>query len=182
MLTEMSPTTEDILRQYVSRTGLMHETLGLPRIHGEVAALLYLHEQPLDQDEIAEFLQVSKGSVSTNLQGLERAKFVKKVRIPGKRKDHYEFAGDMWSSVKEAFDAFIRNEVEDFKKLNKVNGPLLEAEAAKGGSDKVQLKHMATQIKNLNGLYKFLDVISSLTTLFRDRTPSFITKFLRKLG
>lgn len=181
MYDSLSPVAEKILRQYIARTSQMHEALGLPRIYGEVSALLYLYDGALNQDEIAEFLKVSKASVSTNLQALERTKFVVKVRIPGKRKDYYQFAGEMWSSVKEAFDSFIRNQVEDFRKMNITSLESLEADAVKGELKQRQTQHMSKQIRNLNQLYKFLDMISRITTMFRDKTPNFITNFFRNI-
>jgi DNA-binding transcriptional regulator GbsR (MarR family) len=63
--------------------------IGLPRSIGEIYGLLYASAQPLNFDEIAEGLEISRGSVSQGLRLLKQLGAVKTHYIPGNRKDHY---------------------------------------------------------------------------------------------
>ncbi len=72
----MDDTINSVMKEYTARTGQMYENFGFPRISGEIGALLYLHKGAMSIDQIAEYLQVSKGSVSTNCRFLMRMKFI----------------------------------------------------------------------------------------------------------
>lgn len=78
----------------IERFGLMTEDDGLPKIAGRVFGLLMLSEEPLTLDEIAEHLQVSKASVSTNTRLLDQLGIVERVSKPGDRRAFYEVAPD----------------------------------------------------------------------------------------
>lgn len=59
------------------------------KVGGQIYALLFLSDEPLSLDDIAEHLAISKGNVSINIRLLEDYKLVRKVWIKGSRKDYY---------------------------------------------------------------------------------------------
>ncbi len=63
--------------------------IGLPRSIGEIYGLLYASARPLNFDEIADGLEISRGSVSQGLRLLRQLGAVKTYYIAGSRKDHY---------------------------------------------------------------------------------------------
>ncbi len=63
--------------------------IGLPRSIGEIYGLLYASVRPLNFDEIADGLEISRGSVSQGLRLLRQLGAVKTFYIAGSRKDHY---------------------------------------------------------------------------------------------
>jgi DNA-binding transcriptional regulator GbsR (MarR family) len=63
--------------------------IGLPRSIGEIYGLLFASLEPLNFDEIADGLDISRGSVSQGLRLLRQLGAVKTHYIPGNRKDHY---------------------------------------------------------------------------------------------
>jgi DNA-binding MarR family transcriptional regulator len=67
---------------------------GGPRIAGRIAALLFLTVEPLPLEEIAERLQASKASISTNARLLEHWGLVERVSRPGDRRDFYRARED----------------------------------------------------------------------------------------
>lgn len=164
---EMNPGTDSILREYISRTGQMFETYGFPRIFGQMGALLYFHRGPLSLDDIAAFLGVSKGSVSSNGRALVRMRYVRIAQVAGDRKDYYEFSGNLWSSLSEAADSFIHAEVQDFQDLNAQFSPVLDAKIKKGGAKSVDLQHMVKQIKDLDELFRFISWLASLIKMIK---------------
>ena len=166
---------EVIIREYATRSGQMFENFGFPRISGEVGALLYLHKGKMSLDEISNFLGVSKGSVSTNTRFLMRMKYIKSVRVPGDRKDYYEFSGDLWQSLDEALESFIRTQVDDFRQMNDqyLNELLNENGLVKDEIE--QRKYMVGQLSALNTLYKYIDVLRRVSEILK-KTP--INKFI----
>lgn len=66
------------------------QLLSLPKSVGEIYGLLYSSETPLSLDQIVELLRISKGSASQGLRFLSSLAAVRKVYVPGDRRDHYE--------------------------------------------------------------------------------------------
>lgn len=66
------------------------QLLSLPKSVGEIYGLLYASEKALTLDQIVALLKISKGSASQGLRFLSNLAAVRKVYIPGDRRDHYE--------------------------------------------------------------------------------------------
>jgi DNA-binding transcriptional regulator GbsR (MarR family) len=90
----MNPTTptHDPVRDFVEKLGLCGEEDGLPRIAGRLIGFLMMQERAHSLEELAETLQVSKGSVSTNARLLEDRGILVRAGAPGDRRDYYEIA------------------------------------------------------------------------------------------
>lgn len=80
----------------------------LSQLQGRIFALLYLQPKPLSLDEIAAQLQQSKSNISTTIRGLVEWHLVRRVAVPGSRKDHYEAATDFWRVMQEIFERRFR--------------------------------------------------------------------------
>ncbi|TMC46654.1 MAG: MarR family transcriptional regulator, partial [Chloroflexi bacterium] len=68
----------------------------LTQLQGRIFGLLYLSSGPVTLDELTDELQQSKSNVSVSVRGLIDWQLVRRVRLPGSRKDHYEAATDFW--------------------------------------------------------------------------------------
>lgn len=99
--------------EFIEQFGLMSKEDGLPRIAGRIYGLLLLQEKPLCLDEMADLLQVSKASVSTNARRLERMGVVERTGKPGDRRDYYRASAD---AIEGNFDR-IRSRVGDVLRL-----------------------------------------------------------------
>lgn len=78
--------------KFIERFGLLFEEDGLPRIAGRIFGLLLLSQSPLAMDELAEQLQVSKASISTNARMLDRMGIAERTSKPGDRRTYYELS------------------------------------------------------------------------------------------
>jgi DNA-binding transcriptional regulator GbsR (MarR family) len=83
----------------VERMGIVFETDGLPRSAGRILGLLFISPDPLSLDELADALQLSKGSASSSTRLLERLGPIERVTRPGDRKDYYRVAEDVHSKL-----------------------------------------------------------------------------------
>lgn len=78
------------------------------QLQGRIFALLYLESRPMSLDEIAAELQHSKSNISTTIRGLAEWHLVRRVAVPGSRKDYYEAATDFWRVMQEIFERRFR--------------------------------------------------------------------------
>jgi DNA-binding transcriptional regulator GbsR (MarR family) len=87
------------VQQFVERLALNMEADGLPRIAGRIFGFLLIHEGAYSLDDLAEELQVSKASVSTNARLLEQVGLIERTGTPGDRRDFYQMNPDAWERV-----------------------------------------------------------------------------------
>jgi len=109
----------------------------LTQLQGRIFALLYLQAGPLSLDDIAAELQQSKSNISTTIRGLIEWKLVRRVAVPGSRRDHYEAATDFWRVMQEIFERRFRwmvrqvvATVDETREVAKGQGKRAKAEAA----------------------------------------------------
>jgi DNA-binding transcriptional regulator GbsR (MarR family) len=90
----VDPATERL----VERMGRYFEAEGATRVAGRLFGYLMFQSRPRSLDELAEELQVSKTSISTNARLLEQWGQLELVTQPGDRRDYY-VVGDPTRSV-----------------------------------------------------------------------------------
>ena len=94
---------------FVEGMGAAAATSGvLTQLQGRIFGLLYLQAGSLSLDDIVEELGQSKGNVSINIRGLVDWHLVRRVPVPGSRKDHYEAASDFWRVMQEIMERRFR--------------------------------------------------------------------------
>ncbi len=103
-MTSLNPKT----LEFVENMGVTWERLGTARTSGRIFGLLLVAERALSLDEIAETLQVSKASVSTNTRLAEEKGLVRRISLPGDRRVYYEITHGAWESALEVAIANTR--------------------------------------------------------------------------
>ncbi len=87
------PQADDLARareRFIGDTGLVFESLHLPRIAGQVfGALLLAPHDGYTAGELGEKLQVSKGSISGMTRLLIHYGMVERISLPGDRRDRF---------------------------------------------------------------------------------------------
>jgi DNA-binding transcriptional regulator GbsR (MarR family) len=89
----------DAAREFVERMGLHLEADGMPRSAGRIFGYMMLVEGPCSLDDLAEVLQVSKASVSTNARLLEQIGLLERTIEVGDRRDFYRMRQDAWERM-----------------------------------------------------------------------------------
>ncbi|RNB81286.1 transcriptional regulator [Brevibacillus fluminis] len=97
----MSNITAEVL-SFIEEIGLDYECLNLPRIAGRIMGLLLVTTDPLSSQQIASTLQISLGSVSTNINLLLQMGVVEKKSLIGDRINYYILASN--SNEKQVMD------------------------------------------------------------------------------
>lgn len=78
------------LENFIERVGINAEAQGLPRIAGRMMAFFVLHGGPVSFGELAQWLNISRGSVSTNTRVLMNLGVIERVGRPGDRQDYFQ--------------------------------------------------------------------------------------------
>ncbi len=92
---ELLLTPED--HRFIEALGLHFENkAGFPRIGGRMLGLLMLASKPLALGTIAELLNVSLASVSTNIRRFHDKGLVEEIGLPGDRRHYYVFCDSAW--------------------------------------------------------------------------------------
>jgi DNA-binding transcriptional regulator GbsR (MarR family) len=94
----MQPITEihQIIKDFVFNWGNIACNWGIPKTMGQIHGLLLVSHKPLNADEIIANLELSRGSVHTQLQQLLEWKLIYKVAKSDDRKDYFIAEKDMW--------------------------------------------------------------------------------------
>ena len=94
---------------FVDGMGAAAATSGiLSQLQGRIFALLYLRDGLAALEEIASELEQSKSNISVNIRGLVDWHLVRRTRVGGSRKDHYEAATDFWRVLQEIMERRFR--------------------------------------------------------------------------
>ena len=94
--------------EMIDAGGRVCQLLGLPRSTGQIYGLLFLSTEPLDLDEIAALLGISKASASTGTRQLLAWHAIKQIWIMGERRDHFEIDPDLGNLLKAGYNDFIK--------------------------------------------------------------------------
>ena len=84
---------------FIEKFCMVAEQDGFPRIAGRLMGFLLVNEGPYTLDELADELQISKTSASTNARLLEQHGIIEKVVKTGDRRDFYRLADDHWERM-----------------------------------------------------------------------------------
>lgn len=84
---------------FIERMGLTAESDGLSRIAGRLFGALLLADQPRSLDALAEQLEVSKASVSTEARRLVERGVAERIGKTGDRRDYYALTPDFFAQI-----------------------------------------------------------------------------------
>ena len=126
----------------IEKFGLTFEQEGLPRIAGRIIGFLMLQGNPCTLDDLAEHLQISKTSASTNTRLLEQHGIVERIAKAGDRRDYYQLASDYG----ERMFAMAKLRIQRFYQL--LTDAVEEQDAVDSGS--------RDRLRNMQRFYEFL--------------------------
>src|SRR6476620_10978196 len=79
-----------LTQRFILHFGEMGSRWGINRTVGQIYALLYVLNKPLNADEIAEYLSFSRSNVSMGLKEFQSCRLVKLLHQPGDRREYFE--------------------------------------------------------------------------------------------
>ena len=118
-MTRKSKNTSE--EQFVEDIGLYCEEMGMPRMAGRVLGRLLICYPPhQSMQDLANYLQASKGSISTSSRSLIQAGIMERVSFPKDRNDYYRIKKNVWShNFKTQLDRIIgfKNHIKEGLKI-----------------------------------------------------------------
>ncbi len=159
-----------LVRSFVSHFGEMGSRWGINRTVGQIYALIYVSERPINADEIAEALEFSRSNVSMGLKELQAWRLVSLRHLPGDRREYFEAPADAWEVFRTLAEERRRREIEPT--LSMLRNALLEEPGTP------EDRHAQRRMKGMH------DLIELMTTWFDDvhRMDSATLGQLMKMG
>ena len=133
-------TSADPTEEFIERMGLMTQVDGGPRIAGRMLGLAIVENKAMSLQEIAERLQVSKASVSTNARALAQAGLLRLTTRPGSREDLYELPPDPYRQL-----------IRTITKSMQEKAAAIDEVEAKFSDDQADIRQ---RVRNLADFYK----------------------------
>jgi DNA-binding transcriptional regulator GbsR (MarR family) len=99
-------------REFILHWGEMGSRWGVNRTVAQVHALLYLSEDPLTAEDIAETLSVARSNVSTSLRELQNWELVQATHQMGDRRDFFTTSHDIWQLFCTVLQQRVEREIE----------------------------------------------------------------------
>lgn len=100
---------------FIEKIGVIAQSEGLPRIAGRVLAMLLYDGERVSFRDLADALQVSRGSVSSSVRMLESQQLIKRVSKAGDRQDYFQVADNPFANMIEASATRVRRAAADIE-------------------------------------------------------------------
>ncbi|USD20895.1 MarR family transcriptional regulator [Microbulbifer variabilis] len=143
---------------FVLHFGEMGSRWGFNRTVGQMFALLTIHPSPLNAEQLAQALKISRGNVSMGLKELQAWRLVELQHQPGDRKDYFTAAGSIWELARTVFEERRKRELDPTLSLLRqllLNEPQDEQEAQ--AQEKIQEVYRLLEL-----LEEFANTLSKL--------------------
>jgi len=98
----MTKPIEDTRCEFIEKIGMIAQADGLPRIAGRLLGMLVWDGEAVAFGDLADQLQVSRGSISTATRILEERRLIKRTSKPGQRQDYFQLADNPYAKMLEA--------------------------------------------------------------------------------
>lgn len=97
---------------FVLHFGEMGSRWGISRTVGQIYALLFLSEAPLNAEDICEGLGFSRSNVSMGLKELQAWNLVRLRHLPGDRRDYFATPDDIWEIIRTLAEERKKREID----------------------------------------------------------------------
>lgn len=152
----MHKSLDTVNESTVAGLGRLARFFGFSDVMGRLYGVLMLTPGPLSLDELAETLEISKGSVSMNMRSLERWGMAKEVWMRGERKKYYAAESDLWQVVRNVLSGREMREVQvAIQVLNDSLEKLKAADTELSDEERQLAIYYLERITELQGLFQF---------------------------
>ena len=168
----MDQTLVAVNESTVSGLARLARFFGFGEIMGRLYGVLLLNPGPLSLDELADTLEISKGSVSMNMRALERWGMAKEHWVRGERKKYYKAEADFSQVIVNVLQGRERREVQlALTVLGENIQKLQSAESTLSLTEQQLAAFYLERISNLQAFFRFAQI--ALETLLGDSSLDF---------
>ena len=140
---------------FVEGIGYLVSTVGLNRVIGQLYAILFLSNEPLCLDDMAETLRISKGNASVNIRELEKLGVVRKVWVKGSRRDFYEAELDLEKMIKSGIVEAVKRRMDMILETVVRTENLIEKAKGMNGEEKKAAELYLTRLQSVKEIHRF---------------------------
>lgn len=101
-----------IMQDFVLHFGEMGSRWGISRTVGQIYALLFIANAPLNAEDICERLGFSRSNVSMGLKELQAWNLVRLRHLPGDRRDYFTTPDDIWEIIRTLAEERKKREID----------------------------------------------------------------------
>ncbi len=101
-----------MVQAFVLHFGEMGSRWGINRTVGQIYALLYVSDRPLNAEEVVEKLGVSRSNVSMGLKELDTWRLIRRMHLPDDRREHFSALEDPWAVIRTLAEERRKREVD----------------------------------------------------------------------
>lgn len=124
------------------------------KVGGQIYALLFVSDEPLSLDDIADRLGVSKSNVSINIRMLEDYDLVRRVWVKGSRKDYYSAQCAYPKKVLKDFLEKIQKTLsEAITTIERTRAKTTEARVNLSGKERERADYIMDQLNLIGAFY-----------------------------
>ncbi len=165
---QLSPTAQ----KYILHWGEMGTRWGVNRTVAQIHALLFLANEPITAEDIADTLNVARSNVSNSLKELQGWGLVKITHVLGDRRDHFVALQDVWEIFRVVIEERKRREIDPT--LTVLRACVLEADEDKqlDGATRAKMEQVLT----------FLEMLGSTYDDYKHLPPATLKRFLKMGG
>ena len=160
------------IQKYILHWGEMGTRWGVNRTVAQIHALLFLSNQPLNAEDIADTLGVARSNVSNSLKELQSWGLVRITHMAGDRRDHFIALQDVWEIFRVIVEERKKREIDPT--LTVLRECALEAE-----SDPAL--EQATKVK-MDQVLDFLEMLTATYGYYKHLPPATLQRFLKMGG
>jgi DNA-binding transcriptional regulator GbsR (MarR family) len=141
------------IERFILHWGDMGDQWGVNRSVSQIHGLLYLSEEPLTAEDIADQLGMARSNVSNSLKELLSWELVRRVPIMGDRRDYFDAETDIWEIAARIAAGRKRREIDPA--LDALRACVAEAASDSRVSPvaKVRLKDMLQFTETMDGWF-----------------------------
>ncbi|MEX3316076.1 GbsR/MarR family transcriptional regulator [Sulfitobacter sp. PS-8MA] len=85
--------------EFIARMGVVAANDGMPRMSGQVFAMLVFEGEEVAFGDLAKNLSVSRATISTSIRLLEERGLIRRINKAGDRQDYFQLADDAYGAM-----------------------------------------------------------------------------------
>lgn len=156
-----------LTQSFVLHFGEMGSRWGINRTVGQIYALLFVSDGPLNAEEITEKLGISRSNASMGLKELQAWRLVRMEHLPGDRRDWFSAPEDVWAIFRTLAEERQRREVEPT--LSMLRDALLER------PDSAEERHAQARMQQM---YTLMEQVTEWFAEVRRLSPATLTRLM----
>lgn len=166
-------------QRFILHFGEMGRRWGINRTVGQIYALLYVSENPLNADEIVAALGVSRSNVSMGLKELSSWRLVHAQHLPDDRREYYHAPEDVWEIFRILLEERRKREIDPT--LSLLRDALLDSDVS--SEDRYTVERLGEMHELIDLTTRWLDDVQGLepgNVIRLMKLGGGVTKFLKK--